>query len=134
MKRVILITLLFVLPLSGCISSTKGTNSEFERVVARNGGSVSSFDGIILLTVPGDVQRGEMANLEIQGKPGVKYTATATYRVNSEKRTTYRTIAAPKSGIVIWNIKIDAHTNPGVYPIHISGGGQEINTSYRVLD
>jgi len=132
MKTIILTILLFILPLTGCASSARGT--EYERVSARNGGVVSPFNGIVILTVPGDVRRGEMANLEIQGKPGVNYTATATYRVDSEKRTTYRTIAAPKSGIVIWNFKIDEHTNPGVYPIHISGGGQEINTSYRVLD
>jgi len=125
--------LFFFITLSGCTSASADKSFKVERLSVTDGGATSRYNKIIILTVPGDAQRGEMANLEIEGIAGISYTATATYRVNYEKRTSYKTIVAPKSGIVIWNFKIDSNTNPGVYPIHISGGGQEINTSYRVI-
>jgi hypothetical protein len=109
-------------------------DSELQRLSVNNGLAPTSHNKIVLLSVPGDVQRGEMANLEIQGSSGVNYTATSTYRINFEKKTTYRSIVAPKSGIVVWNFKIDKNTTPGVYHIHVTGGGQEINTSYRVIE
>jgi len=130
----IIIVLLFSLLFCGCSLKEANRDSDLQRLSANSGLAPSAQNKIILLTVPGDVQRGEMANLEIQGVSGVSYTATSTYRVNYEKRTTYKSIIAPKSGVVVWNFQIDKNTTPGVYPLHVSGGGQQLNTSYRVLE
>lgn len=130
----IIVALLLSLLFCGCSIKEAVRSSELQRLSANYGLAPSSHNKIILLTVPGDVQKGEMANLEIQGISGVSYTATSTYRVNYEKKTTYKSIIAPKSGVVVWNFKIDKNTTPGVYHIHVSGGGQEINASYRVIE
>lgn len=130
----IIVMLFFSIFLCGCSFKEAVWDTDIQRLSVNNGLAPSSHNKIELLSVPGDVQRGEMANLEIQGVSGVTYTATSTYRVNFEKRTTYKSIVAPKSGIVVWNFKIDKNTMPGVYHIHVTGGGQEINTSYRVIE
>ena len=100
------------------------------------GGLVSTTQatgrGITLLNMKTPVNRGGTGNLSIQGKPSVRYSATAVYNRTGKIFTSTIEKTAGADGIVkwIWNVSKDTH--PGTYNVMISGGGEILTTAYTV--
>lgn len=90
-------------------------------------------DDIRLISMTPRIRLGAAGRMTIQGKPGVRYSITATYRIQNDTVSAYETRTAGADGIVIWTWAVNFNTAPGRYPITVSGGGRTLNTSYTVV-
>ncbi len=103
-----------------------GTQLSAADRLSENGG------GIVLRSISTPLRQGETGSLSFQGKSDTRYTITAVYKNSDDVVTTTVVRQSGTDGIidVDWNVGTD--TVPGTYSVMISGGGEQLMTSYTV--
>lgn len=107
------------LPPAQRLSQTELTNSP-------NSGAIK------IINPPADIKPGETVTMTIQGRSGIVYNIAATYKYDGRYVSSSQTRKSDKDGIITWTWKVGDKTNPGIYPIAVTGGGQTLLTTYRV--
>lgn len=135
MKKLLIGMLAFTLLLAGCSYglATRNTPAPRENGVSQIGYTTTvSPAQIRLVSTNPQVRRGGNMSIMIQGQPGVHYNITSTFRQGGRNVTASDSKPAGPDGTVVWSWNVRADTQPGVYPLTISGGGRILITSYTV--
>lgn len=134
-KISILILTLIIVPIllmSGC-SQRNGTDTPGEIELTRlQAEETMDMGGLKLVSKSHPARLGETFTITAQGRGGVTYTITGTYRKNGRTYTAYRNATADENGLVRWSWVISADTEPGTYPLLITGGDDTFASSYQV--
>jgi hypothetical protein len=87
---------------------------------------------IKVIKVTKDLKTGDIGQITVQGRAGVIYKIVSTYKVDNRTFTANQSKAAGKDGIVTWSWRVSEKTNPGTYPLTITGDGTTLLSSYTV--
>ena len=93
---------------------------------------IAAGNGIVLLNIKNPVSRGGTGFLSIQGKPGNGYTISAVYKKSGKTFTSAVDKTAGSDGIVSWVWNVSGDTEPGIYNVTVTGGGDVLTTVYTV--
>lgn len=92
----------------------------------------TEYTGLTITDWSQTVSPGDTGFVTIQGKPGVTYTITVTYKSGPSKAKGLDPQAADDQGQVTWNWKIGSKTSSGTFSITVSGGGETQKVSFQV--
>ena len=131
--RIIAFLVLLMCLLTGCKTSTQPEGVKQIQYSRLMGNTEPAFEGIRIISANTRVTYEQYASISILGKPGVTYSISSNYKWGKNDVTAFEKKKAGNDGIVTWLWQIKSNSAPGTYPITISGGGQEIKTSYTVV-
>lgn len=92
----------------------------------------TEYSGLTITDWSQTVSPGDTGFVTIQGKPGVTYTITVTYKSGPSKAKGLDPQAADDRGTVTWNWKIGSKTSAGTFSITVSGGGETRKVTFQV--
>lgn len=92
----------------------------------------TEYTGLTVADWSQTVTPGDTGFVTIQGKPGVTYTITVTYKSGPSKAKGLEPKTADEAGTVTWQWKIGSKTSSGTFTITVSGGRERESVSFRV--
>lgn len=92
----------------------------------------TEYTGLTIADWSQTVSPGDTGFVTIQGKPGVTYTITVTYKSGPSKAKGLDPQTADDQGAVTWNWKIGSKTSSGTFNITVSGGGETRKVTFQV--
>ena len=87
---------------------------------------------LFLISKTNTVLPGEMATLEIQGKPNTEYIIKVYYSSGASSADGLEPKKSNASGYVTWTWKVGVRTKPGDYHIDVIGGGETLKIDFTV--
>lgn len=112
---------------SAASEASKASSESAQDQTARS----QTVSGSITVTAaPGTVAAGSNASLAIKGRPNTEYSISVYYSSGASKANGLAAAMSDGSGSVSWTWKVSAKTTPGTHRIVISGGDDNIETSF----
>lgn len=137
MKKKLILTLATIVLLAGCSAEQEPELVRMHKLMRLENIQQADLDSIRIIDITSRIRPGDTGSVTIKGKPGTRYSITATYKLKratiSESVRAFEGKDSGNDGKVTWTWKVDANTEPGTYPIAISGGGQTLRTAYTVV-
>lgn len=133
MKLKLACTLLIIFALTGCGAKARTELPPTVRLSQLRADQPFAAGNIKLVRAVNSIRQGRSGTLTIQGQPGTVYNAAATYRIGDKLVTTVESKTSDADGYATWNWPVSSRTEPGTYPITISGGGKTLITQYAVI-
>lgn len=90
----------------------------------------SSTSNIRVLRAPGAVQRGNVAQLSIQGKGNIQYKIKVIYDSGNTGKGSEMSVQSDTFGRASWAWTVGKDIAPGAHFITITGGGETLTTSF----
>ena len=79
------------------------------------------------------ITRGKTAYVTIKGEPKTKYSIAVYYNSGKSTAKGLESKKTDKNGKLTWRWKVGTRTAPGTYDIVISGGGETLTTTFKVI-
>jgi hypothetical protein len=112
---------------SAASEASKASSESAQDQTAR---SQTVSGSITVTSAPGTVAAGSNASLAIKGRPNTEYSISVYYSSGASKANGLAAAMSDGSGSVSWTWKVSAKTTPGTHRIVISGGDDNIETSF----
>lgn len=132
-KFTVLLLILSATMVSGCSRNNVSDMPKAQGMTRLKTEQTMDVGGLKMTGKTPPVRRGETFTITMQGRPGITYTVVGTYKRNGKTLTAYQNANADKNGIIRWSWVIAADTDPGIYPLMITGGDDTFVSSYQVL-
>ena len=132
-KLLIIIALLLITTCTGCRTESSDPVPKQERYQRLAMEDAAVNNEITLVNIKTSIRQGESGYLTIHGKPGKVYTVATTFRREGKAFVTTISSKAGSDGLVTWNWEVVPGTQPGSYPITVSGGNEKLTTVYTVV-
>ncbi|MDP4091692.1 MAG: hypothetical protein Q8930_20810 [Bacillota bacterium] len=95
--------------------------------------SASMEGGITVIRAITTLRPGDAGLITIQGRPGVKYTLSSTFRIGNRTTAVSQWRVGDSRGHATFNWFVGLDSVPGTYPITIRGDGEVLRLSHTVL-
>lgn len=110
--------------------SSAALSSKMSSVPASNQSKSEAGAKLAVANAPGTVPSGGSASITVRGKPNTQYSIAVYYSAGKSSAGGLEAQTSGPDGTVTWTWKVGRNTKAGTHRIVVSGGGEEIETSF----
>ena len=95
--------------------------------------SPNTSSNIVFISYPQTARRNEDVSVKIKGSPNTKYSISVEYSSGTSTADGLKTKYSNSDGYVTWTWHVGGKTNPGTFPITVTGGGKTKKVFFTVV-